>query len=106
MTEATPIACSLAASDLRRRLSEIAAIGAESLLERRDEGDRRLLRFRADAGTRRRLEAVVAAEGECCSFLELSLKEQGRELVLSIGAPEDGRGAADALAAAFVGASP
>jgi hypothetical protein len=105
MTEEIPIACSLGASDLRRRLDEIAEVGADSLIERSADGDRHLLRFRSDPETRRRLEAIVAAEAKCCSFLDLSLKEQGAELVLSVSAPEDGQPVADELAAAFAGAS-
>lgn len=96
--------CSLGASDLRRRLDEIAAVGADSLIERNADGERHLLRFLSDAQTRHRLEAIVAAEAQCCSFLDLSLDEQGEELVLSIGAPEDGQPIADELAAAFAGA--
>jgi hypothetical protein len=101
MTEGPPIACSLGAGDLRRRLQEIAAVGAEGLIERRLEGGRHLLRFRSDATTRGRIEAIVAAEAKCCSFLDLSLEERGGELVLSIGSPEDGRPVAAELAAAF-----
>lgn len=103
MTEGTPIACSLGASDLRARLNQIAAVGADSLIKRGADGDRHLLRFRSTEETRRRLEAIVAAEAKCCSFLDLSLAEQGGELVLSIGASEDGRPVADELAAAFAG---
>jgi len=103
MTEA-PIACSLGPGDLRQRLNEIAAIGAEGLIERRADGDRQLLCFRADDETHRRLEAIVAAEAECCSFLELSLERQGGKLVLSIAAPRAGRPVAEELAAAFAGA--
>ncbi len=91
----------LALSDLEQRLAEIAALGEESLIESRTVDDRHLLRFRPDAATRRRLEAIVAAESQCCSFLDLSLSEEGGELLLSIEAPEAGRETADALAAAF-----
>lgn len=101
MTEAPPIACSLGASDLRQRLNEIAAVGAESLIERTVAGKRHLLRFRSDPETRRRLEAIVAAEAKCCSFLDLALEEQDGELILSVNALEDGQPIADELAAAF-----
>jgi hypothetical protein len=101
MTEGTPIACSLGASDLRQRLREIAALGAESLLERSAEGERHLLRFRSDASTRARLAAIVAAEARCCPFLDLALEEQDGELILSIGSPREGQLVADELAAAF-----
>jgi hypothetical protein len=105
MTEGPPIACSLGASDLRQRLAEIAEISAESLIERSADGERHLLRFRSNADTLRRLEAIVAAEAKCCSFLDLSLEAQGDELVLSVSAPEGGQPVADELAAAFAGAS-
>lgn len=101
MTGGTPIACSLGAGDLRQRLAEIAEVGAGNLIARSADGDRHLLRFRSNAETRRRLEAIVAAEGQCCSFLDLRLEARGDETVLSIGAPEDGQPIADALATAF-----
>ncbi len=47
------------------------------------------------------MENIIAAEAECCSFLELSLSEDGHELVLSIAAPKDGQAVADELADAF-----
>ncbi|HYG95908.1 MAG TPA: hypothetical protein VD741_02255 [Solirubrobacterales bacterium] len=102
MTEALPIACSLSAGDLQRRLAAIANVGAESLIDHVTEEGRHLLRFRSDAGTRRRLEEIVAAEGECCSFLDLSLQERDGALVLSV-APPDGQVVADELVAAFAG---
>jgi hypothetical protein len=101
MTRSTPIACSLTADDLRRRLDEIAAVGAESLIARDSDGPRHTLRFRSDPQTRGRLERIVAAEAECCSFLDLALLEQRGELVLILEAPEGGRAVADGLAAAF-----
>lgn len=105
MAEGTPIACSLSASDLRQRLDEIAEVGANSLIEHSADGERHLLRFRSDPETRRRLEAIVTAEAQCCSFLDLSLAEEDGELVLSVSAPQDGQPIADELAAAFAGAS-
>lgn len=105
MTGGTPIACSLGASDLHQRLDEIAEVGANSLIECSADGERHLLRFRSDPETRRRLEAILTAEAKCCSFLDLSLAEEGGELVLSVSAPQDGQPIADELAAAFAGAS-
>jgi hypothetical protein len=96
-----PIACSLGASALEQRLIEMAEIGADRLISRETDGDRHLLRFRADADTRRRLKEIVAAEAECCAFLDLSLSEKGGDLVLAIAAPLDGQTLADGLADAF-----
>jgi len=103
MTEALPIACSLGAGDLKRRLAVITEIGAVCLLGRETDGKRHLLRFRSDTETHRRLEGIVAAEAECCSFLDLTLEEDGSELVLTVAAPEDGQAVADELVAAFAG---
>jgi hypothetical protein len=102
MANESPIACSLGAGELEQRLTEIAEVGAASLISRTREGDRHLLRFRDDATTRQRLEAIIAAEAECCSFLDLSLSEDAGELVLSIGAPQDAEEVAAALAKAFI----
>ncbi len=101
MTEDVPIACSLGASDLRRRLDEIAEVGADSLIKRGTGGNRHLLHFRSDAETRRRLEAIVTAEEKCCSFLDLTLSVRDDELILSISAPSAGQQAANEMAAAF-----
>lgn len=105
MTEGSPNACSLDARELRQRLDEIAAVGAGSLVEHRADGGRQLLRFRSTETTRRRLEKIVKAEAECCSFLDLSLEDRDGALLLSIGAPERGRPVAEELAAAFAGSS-
>jgi hypothetical protein len=52
MTDEDPIACSLDSGALVQRLTAIAELGADSLISCRAEGDRHLLRFRADAATR------------------------------------------------------
>lgn len=99
--ESPPIACSLGADDLRRRLAEIAALGNECLRGRTTEGDAQVLRFHPDPSTRRRLEQIVAAESECCAFLDLDLRQEGDELVLTISAPADAALVAADLAQAF-----
>jgi hypothetical protein len=101
MTDPKPIACSLGANDLQRRLDEIAEVGAAGLIARDTENGTHRLRFRSNSTTRRRLEEIVAAEAQCCSFLDLRLTERGGELVLALTAPRDGQAVADELAAAF-----
>lgn len=103
MTDPKPIACSLGASDLQQRLNEIAELGAASFIGRDAAEGKHTLRFRSDPTTRRRLEEIVAAEAECCSFLDLKLTEQRGEPILTLAAPEDGQSIADELAAAFAG---
>lgn len=106
MADPTPIACSLDASQLRERLAEIEAVGAESLIDKTQEGERHVLNFRADAGTARRLEEIVAAESRCCAFLDLKLTRQGDELTLTVAAPSGGEEIADELAVSFAGGRP
>ncbi|HET9164326.1 MAG TPA: hypothetical protein VFN89_12895 [Solirubrobacterales bacterium] len=101
-----PIACNLSAGDLQERLATVADVGARFLLAREQENGRHLLRFRADPEARRRLEEIVAAESECCSFLDLSLGEDKGEILLSIASPAEGQAIADGLADSFVAPSP
>ena len=100
MSEERSVACSLGAAELEQRATKIGVIGA-SLTSHSVEDGRHALRFRAIQQTRHQLEEIVAAEAECCPFLDLSLAEEDGELVLSIAAPEAGQATADDLAAAF-----
>jgi hypothetical protein len=102
MVEAeAPLACSLGAGDLVERLDRIARIGTRSWLGEEFDGQRQLLRFRDDRRTRTELEAVIAAERECCSFLDLALDVEQGEIVLTIDAGPEGEPVAAALARAF-----
>jgi len=101
MTDNKPVACSLGASELEGRLAAIGAVGGDSLISHEIEDNKHRMRFRADASTRRQLGEIVAAESECCSFLDLSLTHDGGALLLSISAPAQGQPIADELAAAF-----
>jgi len=105
MTEPKPIACSLGARELRRRLDEITALGRDSLTAAQTRDGSHVLHFRSDEETRRRLAAVVSAESECCPFLDFDLREHDGELVLTLVAPAAGRAVADELVAAFTAGS-
>lgn len=99
------MACSLGASDLEQRLANIAELGANSLISHDVDGAQQLLRFRAGAETRRRLEDVIAAEGQCCAFFDMALSEEDNALILAIAAPEEASEIAAALAKAFTAAA-
>jgi hypothetical protein len=96
-----PIACSLSDGEQSRRLAEIGAVGRDALrgIDRNGE-----LRFRSDPSTRQRLQAVIAAESECCPFLTFELRDQAGELILAIAGPDEAgplvRELIDAFAAA------
>ena len=74
-----PLACTLGADALSRREAEIRRLFGEALLDSRLEGSRLALTFEVDAA--RRVEALAAAERECCSFLSVSV-DPGPVLVL------------------------
>ena len=84
-----PIACSLTATDLRARLAEMRDLGAAALLAVDRCGADAVLRFRRTGSARTRLAAIVAAEAQCCAFLDLRLSEDDAALVLRISAPAD-----------------
>jgi hypothetical protein len=90
-----PIACSLSGPELEERLEEISAAGRDAVRV----GDE--LHFPADAATRERLEAIIAAESRCCAFLSFELRESGEELALSISAPKEAEPIAAELLNAF-----
>jgi hypothetical protein len=94
-----PIACSLDAARLRAREAELARLG-RSLISAGPAGDPPVvLRFKSARDTRAELDRLVAAEAECCPFLEMTVSE-GDALELTIDGPDD----AKPVIADFVGA--
>ncbi|HEX7298890.1 MAG TPA: hypothetical protein VF257_07765 [Solirubrobacteraceae bacterium] len=89
MPSELPIACSLSASELPARLAEMADLGRNALIDARTEPTRAQLRFAAGAGVRARVEAIVAAESQCCAFLIMRVGDEPDTVVLTIDAPED-----------------
>jgi hypothetical protein len=83
-----PIACSLGASELPERLAEMAELGRAALLDARAEPLQAQLRFAVGARVRDRLDAIVAAESQCCAFLTMHLTDEPDAVVLTIAAPE------------------
>jgi hypothetical protein len=83
-----PIACSLSATDLRKRLAEMADLGRAALVDARSDATTAQLRFAAAAGVRQRVDAIAAAEARCCSFLDLRVTDEPGAVVLTIRAPE------------------
>jgi hypothetical protein len=95
-----PIACSLSASEQSARLAEMDAIGRSALLAARTSDMQTTLRFRAGGSTRARLSAIVAAEAECCRFLDMNLRDGAKVIELTITAPAG----AEPILAELVGA--
>lgn len=83
-----PLVCSLSAISLSQRLAEIAAIGNHVLRDARNDGRHAELRFAPGAAVRERVDAVLAAESECCAFLTMRVTDGPDGIVLGIDAPE------------------
>lgn len=98
-----PIACSLSASEMSGRMAEIASLGRAAIVSADADGTHAVLRFRADHDIRRRLATVVAAEAECCAFLDLHLHDEPDATVLTIDGPPDAEPIVRELVSAFRG---
>ena len=98
--EPLPVACTLGAADMRARQAELRALGEDGLVSNVMSGRTAVLRFRPDPDIRRRVEAAVAAESECCPFLDFELEHGEDATVLTVTAPD---GAAETLAGFFSG---
>jgi hypothetical protein len=96
-----PIACSLSTTDLRARLAEMAELGRCALTGSDCQGRRAELRF--DGSARERVEAIAAAEAECCAFLEMRVSEEDGEVLWALEAPAGAEAVLEELVAAFRG---
>jgi hypothetical protein len=88
-----PIACTLGGAAYAERLAWIARLNDDGLLshERRNA----TLELRYAASVRDRVHSLVQKESECCAFLTFALDESGRDVRLTITAPDQVRDAAD-----------
>jgi hypothetical protein len=87
-----PIACTLSPAGYRRRTGALAALAATALRSREAiTGGQRLV-FADTAGTERDLRAAIAAEEQCCAFLEMHLSRTSQGLVIDITGPPDAQG--------------
>jgi hypothetical protein len=86
-----PIACTLAPDRRTARLALIDGLAADALLERTETGAGVHLLLRDTPEIERRVRELVAAESECCPFLDLRLGRAGGALVLDITGPADAR---------------
>jgi hypothetical protein len=100
-----PIACSLDATALPVREAELARLGGSLISVTSPNGAPVVLRFKPDPGTRAELDRIVAAEAECCPFLQMTVRE-GEALELTIDGPDDAAPVIAELAATISGSAP
>jgi hypothetical protein len=96
-----PIACSLDATQLSERLGEMSALGDAALVDARTKPLHAELRFAAGGGVRERVEAIITAESQCCSFLSMGVSEAPDLVLLTVDAPAGAELVLAELVAAF-----
>lgn len=94
--QGSAVACSLAAEDLQTRHREVAGLFSDGLIAADHYGDLLELRFRERYEPR--VQALAAAERECCPFMEIEVRRDGREIVLSLDCPPEAAATLDPFA--------
>jgi hypothetical protein len=97
-----PMACTLSPAQMEGRGDELRALGRAALVSI-DCGERHAtLRFRPGPEVRERVDAIVAAEAECCAFLDFTVSSGEEDTTtVVIEAPEGGEAMARELAYLF-----
>lgn len=93
------IACALNAADFKGRVADIRNLARRSLRSSRREPLRLHLTYGPEALAE--VEGLVAAESECCGFLDFDLRQEAEAVQLTITAPVEALAAADELFAHF-----
>lgn len=99
-----PIACTLTPEGMTDRLAFIDELVADGLLDRTSTPTGLRLRLRDAPQVEQRTRELIAAESECCAFLDFALGREDGELVLDISGPEDARPVIELLFASMVDA--
>jgi hypothetical protein len=95
-----PIACTLPPDGMSARQALIDALAADGLLDRVPTDTGLRVRLRDTPEIERRTRELVAAESECCAFLDFELAREDGVLVLDIAGPADARPVIDLFFAA------
>lgn len=91
MTSNLPlVACTLQPAEQPKRLADWAKLLRETRT-REETSDGVRYTFAANDDIKPRVEALVAAEHSCCSFLEFEIAEAGDELEVTVTAPPNGQ---------------
>jgi len=81
---ALPIVCTLTHDCMTARLALIDALAADGLLDRTATDTGLRVRLRDTPEIEQRTRELVAAESQCCAFLDFELAREGGDLVLDI----------------------
>lgn len=90
MDRPEPAGCSLNSDQVRERISAWQEV-ASYAMSRQVQADRIISIYPKDADVLRRLEELIAAEAECCSFLEFTIEERDDDTLVQLTFPEEAR---------------
>jgi hypothetical protein len=86
-TPRQPLACTLEEAELGARLEAWREVVARASTRRVDDG-RVVATYPKDAQLLARLRELIAAEAECCSFLDLRLDEKPDAIITELRLPD------------------
>ena len=96
-----PLACTLRREDGAARLRRWRILAEKSPPRAKRSGNMLEVRWQLRAGVKDELEALAAAERQCCSFVSWGVASEGADVVLRITAGENRPGDVEPFAALF-----
>ena len=94
-SEGAPIACTLEPSDQNARIEEWRELRRDALIEETRDGAVSTTLWERRAGVLERLEQLVEAERDCCSFLDFHLEQEDSIVRLQTTFPPGGEAVLD-----------
>lgn len=96
-----PVACSLGLDDGAERMRRWKQLGELAAPTARRSGRELEVRFQPGLGIREELEALAAAEAQCCAFVAWTVLFDDGQAVLRVTAPEHRPGDIESIARDF-----
>jgi hypothetical protein len=92
-----PIACTLGVGDRAERMARWRALSPSRRPGYGRETDELIIRYQLRSGVREELEALVAAERECCAFADWEVSLDAGDVLLRVRSTPDGVAAIAAM---------
>ena len=99
-----PVACTLGLEDGAERMRRWKQLGERATPTGRRSGRELEVRFQPGPGVQEELEALAAAEAQCCAFVAWTVLLDGGQPVLRVTAPKDRPEDIESIASAFAAA--
>ncbi len=87
---ANPNACTLASTKLVQRIADWREVSSRAI-SRRVEDEKIVATYPPDPQLLQQLRHLIAAEAECCAFLNFTIHEQEAQTVVELAFPPEAR---------------